>query len=344
MLLQFLIVAAVVGICAVWCRREMITARRRLVTVAFVALLIAMSSGVDWVDCGRALPLLVLSLCILLAVKFKSLFNQNPAHTTTCNLQLATCNPSGDSSTPYQSIAFPLLWSIFGFGLLAKLGLFSRIWHYGFILAMPAFAAAIYLLLSYLPGVLERYGVRRNLMCGTIWLLLMTAMLRLFVQSQNVLSTKTLAVGNRRDKVFTFDGKIHPAGPAVQSALAWMESNASPEATLAVLPEGVMVNYMTRRVNPTKYLIWNPAEMVGFGQSTMTTTFCENPPDYVMLIHRDPSEYGVKFFGQEERFGLKLMQWMGANYEPVCLIGNEPLRSSLFGIKILKRISANPSK
>jgi len=378
MLMQFLIVTAVIGISAVWFRREINTARRRLMTVAFVAFLMALASGVDWVDCGRALPLLVLSLCILLAVKFKSLFNRKPAHVTTFNLpgsplknapgegtgptgfNASSENPrrpraltrrlrvfqqaARDSSTSYQSIAFPLLWSIFGFGLLAKLGLFSRIWHYGFILAMPAFAAAIALLLWYLPGVLQRYGVRRNLLRGTISLLLMTAFLRLFVQSQNVLSTKTLAVGNGGDKVFTFDGKIHPAGPAVQSALAWMESNASPEATLAVLPEGVMVNYMTRRVNPTKYLIWNPAEMVGFGQSTMTTTFCENPPDYVMLVHRDPSEYGVKFFGQEERFGLKLMQWLGANYEPVCLIGNEPLRNSLFGIKILKRISANTSK
>jgi hypothetical protein len=236
------------------------------------------------------------------------------------------------------------LWSIFGFGLLAKLGFFSRIWQYGFILAMPAFAAAIFLLLWYLPAVLERYGVRRNLFRGTIWVLLMTAFLRLFVQSQNVLSTKTLAVGNGWDKVLTFDGKIHPAGPAVQSALAWMESNASPEATLAVLPEGVMVNYLSRRVNPAKYLIWNPAEIVGFGQSTMTATFCENPPDYVMLVHRDPSEYGVKFFGLEERFGMTLMQWIEANYEPVCLIGNEPLRNSLFGIKILKRISAHQSK
>jgi hypothetical protein len=323
MFLQFLIVSAVIGVCAVWFRREMNTASKRLATVGLVALLMALASAVDWVDCGRALPLLLLALCVLLAVKCKSLFGRE----------------HGDTKFLQQSVAFPLLWSIFGLGLLAKLGLFSRIWHYGFILAMPALAGAIFLLHWYLPGVLERFGVQRNLMRATIWLLLMTGFFRLFVQSQNVLSTKTLAVGNGPDKIWTFNGKIHPAGPAVQSALAWMESNAAPEATLAVLPEGVMVNYMTRRVNTTKYLIWNPAEIVGFGQSTMTASFCENPPDYVMLIHRDPSEYGVKFFGQEERFGLQLMKWIEANYEPVCLIGNEPLHNSLFGIKVLKRIS-----
>jgi len=344
MLKQFLIVCAVVGIWAVWFRREMNTSAKRLVTVGFVALLIALASGVDWVDCGRSLPLLVLTLCILLTAKCRALFRQGRTLVTTCNLQPATCNRLRDSPISYQLITFPLLWSIFGFGLLAKLGFFPRIWHYGFILAMPALAAAIFLLLWYLPGVLERYGVRRNLFRGTIWVLLMTAFLRLFVQSQNVLSTKTLAVGNGQDKIWTFNGKIHLAGPAVESALAWMESNASPKATLAVLPEGVMVNYLSRRINPTKYLMWNPAEIVGFGQSTMTATFCDNRPDYIMLIHRDPSEYGVKFFGQEERFGLKLMQWIEANYEPVCLIGNEPLRNSLFGIKILKRISANQPK
>jgi hypothetical protein len=335
MIMQFLIVSAVMGTCAIWFRREMKSSPRRLVTVAFVALSIALASGVDWVDSGRALPLLVLTLCILLGVRYKSLLNR---------AVVTGCNTLRNESFTYQSLTFPLLWSIFGLGLLAKLGLFSRIWHYGFILAMPAFAAAIFLLLWYLPGVLERYGVRRQLLRSNVWLILMTAFVRLFVQSQNVMSTKTLAVGNGQDKVFTFNEKTHPAGPAVQSALAWLESNASPNATLAVLPEGVMVNFLSRRFNPTKYLIWNPAEIVGFGQSTMTATFCENPPDYVMLIHRDSSEYGVKFFGQEERFGLKLMQWIQANYEPVCLIGNEPLRNSLFGIKILKRITVNPTK
>jgi hypothetical protein len=312
-----------------------------MMTLALVALSVALASGIDWVDSGRALPLLVLVLGVLLAAKYKSLLNQERA---TCDLQPATCNLTRERSTFHQALSFPFLWSVFAFGLLAKLGFFSRIWHYGFILAMPAFVGAIYLLLWQLPGVLEKYGVQRNLFRGAICVLLLTGFLRLFVQSQQVLKQKTLAVGIGQDKILTFNGRVHPAGPAVQPALAWLKENVPAEATLAVLPEGVMVNYLSRRTNPTKYLIWNPAEMVGLGQTTMTTTFRENPPDYVMLIHRDHSEYGVKCFGQEERFGLNLMQWIGANYEPVYLIGNEPLRNSLFGIKILKRNSGSQPK
>lgn len=344
MLTQFAIVCLVVAACAFWFRREMNSSAKRLLTFALIALLVALATGVDWVDSGRSLPLLILVLVALLALKYKStassaLRTVPPANAVELGAAVAGAPVDEAATVAPQSLIFPLLWSIFAFGLLAKLGLFSRIWHYGFILAMPAFVAAVYLLLWQLPGFLEKHGVRRNLFRATICALLMTAFLRLFVQSQHVLSQKTLAVGNGTDKIFTFDAKLNPAGPAVQSALDWLKNNAPIEATLAVLPEGVMVNYLSRRINPTKYLLWNPAEMVGFGQSTMTASFRENPPDYVMLIHRDSSEYGVKFFGQEERFGLSVMQWIDANYETVCLIGNEPLRNSLFGIKILKRTS-----
>jgi hypothetical protein len=171
-------------------------------------------------------------------------------------------------------------------------------------------------------------------------LLLLVGFLRLFIQSHLVYQGKTVTVGRGDDRMLVFNEKINPAGSAIRLALEWMENNAEPHATLAVLPEGVMVNYLSRRVNPTRYVAWNPAELAVFGQKNMLLDFREHCPDYVMLIHRDASEFGVKLFGQEPKFGLELMQWIGQNYETACLIGHEPLRSSLFGIKILKRCSA----
>jgi hypothetical protein len=51
-------------------------------------------------------------------------------------LQESCARPGGDLS---------VLWNVFGLVLLAKPGFFTRIWHYGFVLAMPAFAGAVYL-------------------------------------------------------------------------------------------------------------------------------------------------------------------------------------------------------
>ncbi len=330
MLLQFAIVVTVVGGCAFLFRFKMNTSVRRLFVVGVVCLLLALASGIDWVDSGRSLPLLVLALGIVLGIKYRSDFVPQSA-----------ASPERSVDSFGSRVAFPLLWAVFAFGLLAKLGFFTRIWHYGFILAMPAFVAAVYLLLWELPNVLEKYGVRRNLFRGTIWLMMMIGFLRLFVQSQLVYRDKTVPVGGGHDAIITFSEKTNPTGPPLQSALEWINKNVPQQATLAVLPEGAIVNYLSRRQNPTRYLAWDPAQIAGFGQENMTAAFQNNSPDYIMLIHRDSFDYGVKYFGQEERFGLKLMQWIDANYEPVCLIGNEPLRNSLFGIKILKRTSAS---
>jgi len=48
--------------------------------------------------------------------------------------------------------------------------------------------------------------------------------------------------------------------------------------------------------------------------------------------------YGVPYFGQQKGYGFDVMQWVRRNYEPVELIGAEPLQSGAFGIKILKRL------
>jgi len=44
---------------------------------------------------------------------------------------------------------------------------------------------------------------------------------------------------------------VDPFHGTVETALVLVEKNVPPDATLAVLPEGAMINYLSRRVNPT---------------------------------------------------------------------------------------------
>ena len=67
------------------------------------------------------------------------------------------------------------------------------------------------------------------------------------------------------------------------------------------------------------------------------------PPDYVMMVHNNPSEFGVAPFGTDPRFGKQIMGWVNRHYEPVVLIGSEPLQSRNFGIKILKHTGSPDS-
>ena len=273
----------------------------------------------NWPDVGAVLPLLGLVTVAILWQQFR----QRPDD---------------------RKFLFPLLWSVFGILLLAKQGVFPRIWHTGFALAMPAFVGAVYLLLRLLPDFLEeKFQVpHRPLRAGAIAVLLI-ALAGLAHTSAQFYSAKNLPVSRGADLIMA-NG---PAGNAVEArnlnlALDWIKKNIPPHATFATLPEGVMLNYLSRRVNPTPCFDWNPTVLAVSGEKRMTTAFEQNAPDYIAVVEWQTYEFGVGYFGCQPGYGAELMDWIQKTYRPVALFGSEPLRNGLFGVKILKHKTENP--
>ena len=314
MAIHFFCVALLVALYARLFQRETGLGSKRTTWLVLVIPLLAAAGWFDWLNCGASLPLLGLVACALLLKNYKNLSVE-------------------------RELAFPLLWSVFGLVLLAKLGLFSRIWHYGFVLAMPAAVTAIYLLFWLLPVSLgKKYDVEPRPFRLAVWLALMIGFGVLFCDSESWYDAKTLAVGQGGDRILAFNPRLNPAGEGIRQALAWIEKNVPRDGTLAVLPEGTVINYLSRRANPTPCLDWTPTVLTAFGQTGMTVEFEKNPPDYIFLVERDTSEFGVGYFGRSPGYGAELKQWIGKNYLPVYLIGQEPLRDGRFGIEILKRL------
>ncbi len=314
MFLHFISLVLVVAIYSVLFRRKNNSRGTRIVLYLSIGILLVASSGFAWIDCGRSLPL------ITLALGFTLFFV-----------------PRSEFPVP-RSTVFPLLWTILSFGLLAKMGFFTRIWHYGFALAMPAAMGAIYFLVWLLPRRLEKYGVHFHTFRIASSLALLVGVLRLATQSEFHYQNKNSLIGSGPDQIKVTNPTKSPTDAGIRDAVEWIEKNTSPAATVAVVPEGAIVNYFTRRINPTSYLGWSPPEMEVFGETNMVAAFRANIPDYIVLIHRDHFEYGVNYFGKEPKFGYDFMQWVRQNYEPVLLIGHEPLQDFRFGVKILKAL------
>jgi hypothetical protein len=283
-----------------------------------VSPLLVLAIVLKWGDCGRSLPLLGLSACVLLGLNYRQVVTEPAA-------------------------IFPLLWNVFGLALLAKLGFFTRIWHYGFALAMPAFAGAVYLFVWLLPVLLEqRYQVRFHLFRMAACLVLITGFVHLFLRSESYYLRKNVPVGRGGDKIMAYGPSVNPFHDNVQLALSWIQKNVPPEATLTVLPEGAMINYLSRRLSPNPYLVWLPPEMEMFGQTNMAAAFEKNSPDYVVILERSTAEYGVGYFGYYPRYGTELMQWIDDHYDRVCPAPDPagksaPQDQSFFELQILKR-------
>ena len=125
--------------------------------------------------------------------------------------------------------------------------------------------------------------------------------------------TKTLAVGSGSDRFYA--STVVSQGSIAREALRMLEETTFPNATLAVLPEGVMLNYLMRLESPLRVINLMPPELMAFGEDDVMQSLATKPPDFVLLIPRNTEEYGYPPFGTDARYGLRIMSWIHERYE-----------------------------
>lgn len=228
-------------------------------------------------------------------------------------------------------------WSVFAMVLLAKMGLNPRISHYGFYLGLPASVLTIVVLCWLIPHQLDRWssaaGARFFRRLAVV--ALVGAMAPYVGLSHALYRTKQLAIGSGGDRFFASSRLWQ--GHAVRQALQHIEQLNAPRSTLAVLPEGVMLNYLLRWDSPLRVINLMPPEIIAFDEDDVLRSLQAAPPDFILLIHRDVIEYGYPLFGTDPRYGLRTMTWLTDHYRSIRVIGRDVMSNSGFGIEIFQR-------
>ncbi len=200
---------------------------------------------------------------------------------------------------------------------MGKIILSPRLFHYGFALAMPAALALVACVLHFLPYALQRIHGGGDVFRRFAVAMLIADVVFLLKISNGSYSSKDFPIGTGGDTILASRSKSDPRGAAVAEALARIRSAVPAEASLMVLPEGVMLNYLSRRINPTPYINFMPPELSIFGERNILTAMQENPPDFVLLVPKDTSEYGVAPFGDDPNYGMEIMEWVKQEYAAI---------------------------
>lgn len=303
-----------------WRRSRPWPARRgglvALAGTALFAALVHSSSRIPWDALFRPLPILTLGMWVG---------------------SVAAVRKRGEDTEASCRHIVPALWSAFACVLLGKMALNARIVHYGYVLAMPATLAVVAFLVSKMPEMLRKLGGEGDLFRATGIAFVLALILACAGRSDAFYSLKTFEIGRAGDRIKVFAPEVDIRTWAVAELLRRIEEQMPPDATLTVLPEGLIINYWTRRANPTRYPYLIPTDIeVAGGEAVILESFKLSPPDYIVLIHKDMGEYGVGFFGKDPRYGLDLMEWVNGHYTAEDRILDEPLQDGRFGIKLLK--------
>jgi hypothetical protein len=312
-----LFVAAGCGVEAALCRwpRYRIHAAGAL-AVALFAVMTVERAAIPCGDIPRALPPVALLAWVVFAVMF--------------------VRHRGDDDA--RARILPMLsWTTFALVLLAKMALNVRIANYGFYLAMPAAVVLIVCLLYWLPRAMKWTFGGGIIFKSLSLALLAAAVVHHLKWANDFYRWKNFPVGRGDDTIVTYVPQLDSHGPIVAAALRWIEENTARDSTLVALPEGVMLNYQTRRKTTVPQVNFMMIEALVFGEDALLDALKKQPPDYLVLVQKDTSEYGVAAFGADPRYGQRTMQWVNEHYAPAALIGADPSQGGGFGIKFLQR-------
>ncbi len=216
----------------------------------------------------------------------------------------------------YGSVA---MLALFGVCMLAKLPLNPGYAHVGFVMGTAAGIASIVAMVW-----ASRTMLRGNWQPGSFFLVLVCGILLIdcyngFTRSNWIYNLKQAQVSFHGDTLYgyPFEIGITRSAPYVQQIIHYLDAIMEEHETLAVMPEGITINYLMRRKTSIPYVFFLPTVIHRRGESSMIQAFDHSPPDIIAIIPKNPAELGVGFFGKDPRNGLALMNWVRENYEVI---------------------------
>lgn len=284
---------------------------RPVVAGALIVVVAALLIGlpIAWHEAGRILPLAALAAGLASAVSLRRNWKDRVLR--------------GRGLTA-------LMLSVFALAMLTKMLFNARVFHYGFALAMPAAMILVASLVTWIPRWLTRRGGYGGVFRAAAIAALGIACLEHLKISSQWYAQRTNPVGTGADEI-----RAGPRGKQVATMLEQITQRVAAGRTLTVFPDGAMFNYLARRVNPIPYNHFNPVDVMIFGEDNMLAALKAHPPDFVLLVHKDTSEYGFRYFGRD--YGKDIGRWLRGNYTGVVRLGAVPLTDERPGLLLLRR-------
>ena len=260
----------------------------------------------------RSLPLIILAYCIFLILKLKKSTEENSNR----NLGL-------------------LVFSVFSLVLMFKMIFHVQVSHYGFALALPATLILIHILTHEIPRQVSR-NLKPLSMYRPIAITVVAIFIGLHIQFEyKMYSFKGQPVGNGSDTLVDYHLFLNPRGVIFNGAIDFIQKEIPEEARFAAVPGSIMLNYMTRRESPLKYIYLDPGAFQLIGDYKIYADLQRIRPPYIVLGEQKFSQQGRTHFGKD--FGKHILQWIHENYFVIQQYGAEPFVTEDFGIQILKR-------
>jgi len=115
-----------------------------------------------------------------------------------------------------------------------------------------------------------------------------------------------------------------------------MRTNTDPSASVVVFPEGITLNFLFERENPTQYYVLLPPDFVRPDfETNIINALEDNSVEYVIIVNRFTSEYGLARFGIDYAKGIR--QYVEKHYAMEKQFGPLPFTTKEISFLLFRR-------
>ncbi len=222
--------------------------------------------------------------------------------------------------------------------MLFKVPLMITFRGYGLVYGLPAFLMGVVLFVYFVPQQMQRKYGQGQLSRRLISALLLLICVMIYSSSFKNLSSRNKAVGSGDNIVVYLDKKsIYGLAEDIERFLLWAKDHLGPRDTYVVLPEGVMLNFFTRHAITGPHVSFMPAEMATYGQEELLLSLERDPPDHVLIVHKDNRVYPGMILGRN--YAVSIVNWVKRNYRSVW--DSRENKKRFVGIEVFQRKGIN---
>ncbi len=230
-----------------------------------------------------------------------------------------------------------LILLVAAIGMLGRMAFDPTISHYGFFQAILAGTW----LCGYLVGEWPQFSGSTRLVRGGLILAMVTLLgggaITLVRTSLQFYRAKETPIGEGADLIKGFVPQAYALPELWEQARRFILANTKPDSSLLVIPEGISLNYWTRRRHPLRIVDLLPATM-RLNPGDIMTELTAAPPDLVVMVSRpNMEELGYQAYGQDASSGKAIVDWVTGHYTIVAQAGSSPFTPGGVGLRIYRR-------
>jgi 4-amino-4-deoxy-L-arabinose transferase-like glycosyltransferase len=205
----------------------------------------------------------------------------------------------------------PLALVVFSLVLLAKISLNPHVFHYGFVLAMPGTLVLVAVCAQQIPDWIKQRNGSPAVFHAAFAAGWLAAVCSALYVDAHFFAAKRWTVGTGPD-AFLSDTR----GLEIQQMCDLIRQQTPATSRLAVFPQGLMLNYLTRRPNSIPQVNFMPPEVLAAGEDNVLVALNVHPPDAIVLNTSSNSSQEFDL-DQTYIYGRRTFVWIQQNYDPI---------------------------